>query len=382
MKKVLILLLTLALTLSLAACGGTGKDTTDTSDDTASDTSADTSADTTEDTSADTTEDTAADTSADTAEDTAGQTTPTVYDVNFAVLTGPTGVGAVSLMEKNDAGETLNRYTVSAVADNSQIQNGLINGDYDIAAVATNVASALYNKTQGQVQVVAINTLGVLYILERGDTVHAVADLKGKTVYSPGQGANPEYALRYILTQNGLTVSTPTEEVKDADVQLVFEDASVIQTKMAAGEIDLCMLPVPAATAVLIQNQDVRSALDMTKEWDALQTGGQLTMGCVAVRTAFAQEHPEAVKQFLTDYESSISAVKADVEHAAALCEQYGIVPKAAIAKRAIPDCSLTFIAGADVRATLEPYYQVLFDANPASIGGAMPDDAFYWQAD
>ena len=371
MKKVLILLLALALTLSLAACGGTGNDTTgDTSNDTASDTAKDTASDT------------SGDTAGDTASDTSEETLPTAYDVNFAVLTGPTGVGAVSLMEQNDAGQTLNHYIVSAVADNSQIQNGLINGDYDIAAVATNVASALYNKTQGQVQVIAINTLGVLYILERGDTVNSVADLKDKTIYSPGQGANPEYALRYILTQNGLSVSTPTEAVADADVELVFEDASVIQTKMAAGEIDLCMLPVPAATAVLIQNQDVRSALDMTKEWDALQTGGQLTMGCVAVRTAFAQEHPEAVKQFLADYESSINAVKADVEHAAALCEQYGIVPKAAIAKRAIPDCSLTFIAGADVRATLEPYYQVLFDANPASIGGAMPDEAFYWQAD
>ncbi len=344
MKKLVLILLSLALVLSLAACSA---------DD------------------------------GQTPPDPIPDGTPVRYSVNFAVLTGPTGIGAVKLMEANDNGETQNSYTFTVVADNSQIQAGLINGDFDIAAVATNVAAALYNKTQGGVQVIALNTLGVLYVLENGDTVHSVADLKGRTIYSPGQGANPEYVLKFILAQNGLTFSTDQEPLEDADVQLVFDDASVIQTRMAAGEIDLAMLPVPAATAVLVQNKDVRSALDMTAEWDALGTGGHLTMGCVVVRAAFAEAQPEAVSQFLTEYEASISAVKADAEGAAALCETYGIVPKAPIAKKAIADLgdSLTFVSGAEVRTALEPYYQVLFDANPASVGGAMPDDGFYWDA-
>ncbi len=362
MKKLLILLLTLSLVLSLAACAGNGGNTTEPSDTSGATNPPDTSA------PPEPTE-----TSAPT------EPAPEPVDVKFAVLTGPTGVGAVDLWERADAGETLDRYVISAVADNSQIQAGLINGDYDIAAVATNVASALYNKTEGQVKVIAINTLGVLYVLEKGDTVHSVADLKGKTIYSAGQGANPEYVLTHILTKNGLTVSTSANEVENADVNVIFDDASVIQTKMAAGEIDLAMLPVPAATAVLIQNKDVRSALDMTAEWDALKTGGQLTMGCVAVRAEFAEKNPEAVERFLQEYEKSINAVKADPDHASALCETYGIVPKAAIAKKAIPDCNLTFVAGAEIKAVLEPYYQVLFDANPASIGGKLPDGAFYW---
>ncbi len=374
MKKTLLLLLAAALVLSLAACGAgqSGKET---------EAPGETSAPGGETAGSETVnnETTGSETSGGETSGTPEQAVP----VNFAVLTGPTGMGAVKLMESSDKGETRNRYTVSALADNQQIQAGLINGDFDIAAVATNVAAALYNKTQGQVQVVALNTLGVLYILEKGDTVHSVADLKGKTVYSPGQGANPEYALKYILTRNGLTVSTDQEPVEDADVQIVFDDAGVIQTKMAAGEIDLAMLPVPAATAVLIQNQEVRSALDMTAEWDALETGGQLTMGCVVVRTEFAQENPQAMEHFLADYEASITAVKADPEGAAALCESYGIVPKAPIAKKAIADLgdSLTYVAGDSVRTTLEPYFQVLFDANPASIGGAMPDSGFYWNA-
>ncbi len=379
MKKLLILLLTLSLVLSLAACGG-NPDKAD-NDDQSTPSGSNGPDDNTNKPDADKPND--SDKSDDTDEpDSADEPDGEPVSVNFAVLTGPTGVGAVKLWESSDAGSTFDKYTVTAVADNSQIQAGLINGDYDIAAVATNVASALYNKTQGQVKVIAINTLGVLYVLENGDTVHSVADLKGKTIYSAGQGANPEYVLTHILTKNGLTVSTSANEVENADVNVIFDDASVIQTKMAAGEIDLAMLPVPAATAVLIQNKDVRSALDMTAEWDALKTGGQLTMGCVAVRAEFAENNPRAVERFLQEYESSINAVKSDPDSAAALCETYGIVPKAAIAKRAIPDCNLTFVAGAsEIKSVLEPYYQVLFDANPASIGGAMPDEAFYWQA-
>ena len=236
MKKTLLLLLAAALVLSLAACGAgqSGKET---------EAPGETSAPGGETAGSETVnnETTGSETSGGETSGTPEQAVP----VNFAVLTGPTGMGAVKLMESSDKGETRNRYTVSALADNQQIQAGLINGDFDIAAVATNVAAALYNKTQGQVQVVALNTLGVLYILEKGDTVHSVADLKGKTVYSPGQGANPEYALKYILTRNGLTVSTDQEPVEDADVQIVFDDAGVIQTKMAAGEIDLAMLPSP-----------------------------------------------------------------------------------------------------------------------------------------
>ncbi len=325
MKKLTVLLLALTLVLSLAACGEKGT------------------------------------------------------DINVAVLTGPTGVGAVGLWEAADAGSTTDRYSITAVADNTQIRDGLINGDYDIAAIATNVAATLYNKTEGKIKVIALNTLGVLYILENGNTISSVADLKGRTIYAAGQGANPEYVLKYILTSNGLTVSTSVDPVEGADVEVVFDEASVIQTKMASGEIDLCMLPVPAATAVLINNQDVRSALDLTAEWNALGTGGQLTMGCVAVRTEFADENPKAVDRFLEEYEKSINGVKDDVDHAAQLCESYGIVPKAAIAKRAIPDCNLTFVSGEDIRSTLEPYFRVLFDADPASIGGAMPDDGFYY---
>ena len=250
---------------------------------------------------------------------------------------------------------------------------GLANGDYDIAAVATNVAANLYNQTSGGVQICALNTYGVLYILENGDTIQSMADLAGKTIYATGQGANPEYVLNYLLTQNGLT---PGE-----DVTVEYMDSNLLMTEMAAGTYEVCMLPVPAVTSVLMQNSDVRTALDLTEEWDKVTDEGVLTMGCVVVRTEFAQENPEAVKAFLSEYADSISYVQENVEEASQLCETYGIVAKAAVAAAAIPDCNLCCVTGGDIQSAIEPYYNVLFEANPDSIGGALPGEDFYFVA-
>ena len=299
-------------------------------------------------------------------------------DVNLAVLAGPTGIGASALMEKNDAGETVNRYTVSVESAPDQVTASIVNGSLDMAAVPTNLASVLYAKTNGGVQVCALNTYGVLYILENGETVKSVADLKGQTLYATGQGSNPEYVLEYILTKNGLTFST---DGSDADVKIEFKTAEELTAGMVSGQMKLCMLPVPAVTAVMVQNQDVRAALDLTQEWDNLGVDGKLTQGCIVVRTEFAKENPEAVKAFLEEYQASIEAVLDDPAHAGELCEQYGIVAKAPIATKAIPSCNLCCVTGDEIRTVLEPFFQVMLDANPQSIGGALPGDDFYFVA-
>ena len=299
-------------------------------------------------------------------------------DVNLAVLAGPTGIGAVGLMEANDAKETVNNYTFTVASAPDEVVAGVANGSLDMAAVPTNLASTLYAKTQGGVQLVALNTYGVLYILEKGETVQSIADLKGKTVYATGQGSNPEYVLEYLLEQNGLTYSL---DGSAADVQLQFMASEELTAGMVSGQYDLCMLPVPAVTAVTVQNPDVRVALDLTAEWDKLGVDGKLTQGCIVVSKAFADEHPDAVKAFLKEYAASIDSVLADPAHAGELCEQYGIVAKAPIATKAIPSCNLCCVTGEDVRPAIEPFFQVMFDANPKSIGGAMPGDDFYFVA-
>ena len=294
-------------------------------------------------------------------------------EINLGLLNGPTGMGAAKLLSDNDAGETVNHYTVTLGSDPANdILPKLNNGELDIAALPTNVAANLYNKT-GKVQLLALNTLGVLHILENGDTVNSLADLNGKTLYAINQGTNTEYVLDYLLTQNGLD--------PDTDVDIQWKTSEEVTSLMASGEIDLCMLPVPAATTVLMQNSDVRDAVDLSDAWTESGANGTFTMGCVVVRTEFAQENPQAVQDFLTEYEASINYIKDNPEEGAALIEQYGIVPKAAIAQAAIPQANMIFVAGQDMKS-ISSYYEVLFAADPESIGGSIPDDGFYYIAE
>lgn len=293
--------------------------------------------------------------------------------VNLAMLSGPTGVGAAKLLHDNAAGETTLDYNVTIASDPAnEVVPKLSSGELDIAALSTNLAATLYQKTDGGIQIIALNTLGVLYILENGNTIQSVSDLAGKTIYATGQGSNPEYVLNYLLEQNGLT---PGE-----DVTIEWKASEEVTALMASGEAEVCMLPVPAATAVQMKNADVRAALDLTQVWnDTVGAESQLTMGCVVVRTAFLEEHPEAVEAFLEEYAASIDYVKNNPEEAAPMVAEFGITASEEIALKAIPDCNLVCITGGDIQSTIQGYYEVLYTADPTSIGGAMPDDAFYY---
>lgn len=298
------------------------------------------------------------------------QETPTVQ-VNAMVLSGPTGVGAAKMMADNAALGEDAPYSFLVAAGNDEVTPALISGEADIACVATNLAGTLYNKDAG-VQVLAVNTLGVLYILERGDSVTGAASLAGKTIYATGQGANPEYILNYVLTQNGL------DPAKDVDIQWMTPQE--VTAKMLESSDGVCMLPVPAATALLLKDSGVRQALDLTAEWDAV-ADQSLVMGCVVARKQFIEAYPEAVEAFLAEYEQSVSYMKdpANLDDAAELVAQFGITPNAAVAKAAIGPCNLTYLTGDAMRDAIQGYFEILFQANPASIGGSMPDDEFYY---
>lgn len=301
--------------------------------------------------------------------------TPTPAEVNLYVLSGPTGIGAMNLWAAADAGETQNTYHITMPGANDEVVAAISNGDADIAAVATNLAAILYNKTSGGVTVLAVNTLGVLSLLGNGQEVATIADLAGKTIYAPGQGANPEYILRYVLTGNGL------DPDKDVTIQFVGEGSELLTVWQTDPEA-IIMAPQPVATSILMQNENAVTIFNMTDEWDKVSGGDStLMMGCVIVRNEFLQENPGAVALFLQEYAASIEKAQSDVEGTAALCEQYGLIPKAALAKAAIPSCGLTFVTGAEMKSALSGYLQVMFDADPKSVGGAMPGDDFYYGA-
>ena len=299
----------------------------------------------------------------------------TAAEINLYVLSGPTGIGAMNLWAASDAGETKNTYHITMPGANDEVVAALSNGEADIAAVATNLAATLYNKTDGGVTVLAVNTLGVLSLLSNGQEVNAVSDLKGKTIYAPGQGANPEYILRYVLTGNGL------DPDKDVTLQFVGEGSELLTVWQSDPEA-IILAPQPVATSILMQNENAKTLFDMTEEWDKIAGGDStLMMGCVIVRNEFLQANPGAVELFLQEYAASIEKAQFDVEGTAALCEQYGLIPKAALAQKAIPSCGLTFVTGAEMKTGLSGYLQVMFDANPKSVGGALPGDGFYYGA-
>ena len=297
-------------------------------------------------------------------------------DVNVMALKGPTAMGMVQLMNEADSGNiTDNNYHFTITAATDEVSAALAQGTTDIAAVPANLASVLYNNTEGGVQVLAINTLGVLYIVESGDTVNSVEDLRGKTIYASGKGSTPEYALNYVLTQNGIDPSA------DVTIEWKSEQAECLSALMAE-ENAIAMLPQPFVTTAQAQSESLRVALDLTEEWDALQadseTPSTLVTGVVVARTAFVEEHPEVVSAFLDHYQESVDYVNSNVEEAAQLVGQYEIVT-AEVAQKALPECNIVFIEGAEMKGKLSGYLSVLFEQNPQSVGGALPDDAFYF---
>ena len=294
-------------------------------------------------------------------------------DVNVFVLTGPTGIGAVNMWDKAEQGEGLENYHFTAVAAPTEIVAKISGGEADIAAVSTNLASTLYHKTNGGVVILAVNTLGVLNVLDNtGAEIGSMADLKGRHIVTTGQGANPEYIINYLLRESGLD--------PEKDVSIEFKaDGSELVTVWATDPEAAIIAPQPVATAIKGKYEGSALALSLTDEWEKVSPDSELMMGCMIVRRAFLDEHPEAVATFLANYEASVSAANADPETTGALCEQYGIVAQAKMAQAAIPNCNLCYITGEALRSGLTGYLQVLLDADPTSVGGALPDDDFWY---
>ncbi len=290
-------------------------------------------------------------------------------EVNVVAIAGPTGVGLANLWAQSDADKTDNDYHFTLVTDPQQAVAAILNGSADIAAVPTNLAAVLYQRTGEKVQVLAGNTGGVLYVIENGNTIQSMADLKGKKVYSTGQGANPEYIMQYLLEENQL--------VGEVDMEFVAENTE-LATLLANGTAKVALVPEPLATTVLSKNKDLRVALSINDEWDAVSDEG-LLMGCVIARSEFIEKNPEAVETFLEEYEASITAATENVEKTAEYCETYKIIAAAAIAKNAIPRCELTFVTGAELKAQLVGFYEVFFAVKPQALGGKMPADGFYY---
>jgi len=332
MKKFLSLVLSITLVLSLAACGGNTN-----------------------------------------TESSAPNKSVPYKETNVYVLSGPTGIGAANLKELADKEETIGDYNVTVVAQPDEVVAKISKGEADIAAIATNLAAKLYNKTNGGITVLAVNTLGVLNVVTpNGVDINTLADLKGKKIYATGQGSNPEYVINYLFEKNNID--------KEKDLTLEFKaEGTELLSVWATDPEAIIIAPQPVATSLTVQHQGSKIAIDLTKEWEKVSSDSALMMGCVVVRNEFLKENKATVDKFLSEYKASIEKANTVLDETAALCETYGIVAKAAIAKKAIPNCNLCFIKGNEMKTKLSGYLKVLFDADKTAVCGKLPSDDFYY---
>lgn len=284
--------------------------------------------------------------------------------LSVVALKGPTGMGIVKLMQDDYKA----KYSIALATAPDDITGQIASGQVDIAAVPINLAAALYNKTQGKVTMIAVNTLGVLYVLENGSEVNSIADLAGKTLVATGQGSTPEYIINYLLEKNGLTDKVQVE---------YKSEHSELATLMAAGQVKLGMLPEPNVTATLAKNKELRVALDLTEEWNKV-SDTELVQGCIIVRNEVLETNAQAVTEFLNDYKVSTEFVNQNKAEAAQLIETYGIMANAALAEQAIDKCNIVFLSGEEMKSAAAAMLNVLFEANPKSVGGALPGEEFY----
>lgn len=299
--------------------------------------------------------------------------TSDVTQIRVGSLKGPTSMGLLFLMQEAEEGGAEGNYAFTMAAQADELLPLMVKGEMDIALVPANVASVLYNKMQGQLAVLDINTLGVLYMVTGDGTIESVEDLKGRTIYLTGKGTTPDYVLHYILSENGMTEADYTLEYKS--------EASEVAALLAEKPQAVGLLPQPFVTAACIQNEALKVVLDMNEEWTKLlgEDGSRVVTGVTVVRKEFLKEHEAAVKVFLKEHEESTGAINEDVQTGASLAVAAGIVAKEAIAQKAIPACNITCMQGAEMQQALSGYLEVLFEQNPESVGGALPGEDFYY---
>ncbi len=312
------------------------------------------------------------DTTADSADGT--KAPDTSLEIKIYALNGTTALGMAQMIDTVNKETATMNYDISLHTAADAITGAIVSGECNIAALPTNVAVRLFNKSEGKLQLLALNTLGVLYLLQNGENITSLSDLEGKTVYVPGAGANPEYITAALLESAGVenvTIDATTYNSPDA-----------LQAAITANQISLAVLPEPKVTATTSSNADVKVALNLTDEWEAVNGENTLVQGCLVVNTAFAKEHPAEVAKFLEDYKASVEFIQAGSDEAIQMIVDAGILPKVQMAKKALPNCNICFIAGNDMKSVMDTFCQKIFAYDVKSIGGKLPTDDFYYVAD
>jgi len=292
--------------------------------------------------------------------------------VRVAAMRGPTALGLLQLMNEHENENTINEYEFTLLGAPDEVAPLFVRGEIDVAAVPGNLAAVLNSRMPDELVALAIVTLGVLHIVDTTGEINSIADLNGRTIFASGQGATPEFALNYVLTQNGLTPGV--------DVIVEFRaEHTEIAALLSTGQAEIALLPEPFVSTALAQIDGLQLALDLTEEWDRVQQDYGLIMSIVVANREFALSNPETIATFMEEYKASINFMTTNIMQGAELAAEFGIIPNAAIAESALPRTNIVFITGEEMRQNLIGFFNVLYYANPAIIGGSVPDESFYF---
>ncbi len=301
-------------------------------------------------------------------------TNPPIKPINAKIVAmkGPTGIGMVRVMNEIISLSDYVNTKFEIMTSTETVVAGLLDKSISIAAVPTNLAAVLYNRTEGDIQILAVHTLGVLHILDKSGTINSVADLKGKTIIASGQGSLPQYVLEYILQENGIDT--------DKDVEIVYKgEQSEVATLFLSGQADIVMLPEPFVSTVMNKDDTIVHAIDLNTEWEKVAPGITLSMGCLVAQKSFIEENPTEVNTFLDEYKASIEWVLAEPYNAADLIVSSEIIDNREVAEKAIPNCNIVYIDAKDAVNSLNAFFEFLHNNNPASVGGKLPDANIYY---
>ena len=294
-------------------------------------------------------------------------------EIRIGALKGPTTIGLLQLMEEASTGSSENAYNFQMAVAAEELTTQLIKGDLDIALIPANMASVLYNKTQGGICVIDINTLGVLYLVSGNVENQSLSDLRGQTIYLTGRGTTPDYVLQYLLSENGISLDDITLEYRS--------EATEVATLLTQNPDAVGLLPQPFVTVACAQNESLKPVISLTEEWKNTEgeNNSSLVTGVTVVRREFLEENEDAVRIFLTEHKESCDFTQTNLDETAALCVKQEIIAKEPIAMKAIPDCHIVCITGEEMKQALYGYLQVLYDMNPSTIGEKLPEDDFYY---
>ncbi len=299
---------------------------------------------------------------------------------SVAVLRGPTAIGMIKLIDEKYAPEGSQLEYVMEQSP-EVLSAKLLNGELDFATIPTNMAANLYNKGVGY-QIAGVNVWGVMYVVSNGGNISTWNDLKGKEISCTGQGAVSDLVFKYLLMKNGIDPN------KDVHLTYIAAPAELAQAAIA-GKIQISVLPEPWVTNVLAQNKNLKIALDLQKEWTVLNAPADkkqetekqaYAQTCLVVKKEFAQAHPEIVKQFLSECEQETEWINTHPSEAGKLVEKHQLGLTASAAQASIPRCNLSWADAGKARPAVETFLKVLMNYSPQSVGGKLPDDAFYYQ--